>query len=375
MAVKTDMSKAYDRVEWDFIELVMQQMGFHAIWINWIMQCITTVTYSFLINDAVYGAVQPQRGIRQGDPLSPYIFILCGEVLSSLCKSEEREGNLQGVRVVRGSPRINHLLFADDTMFFCHSSPSCSQTLRRILEEYEKASGQKINKDKSSRTFSTKTPQATRDSAKIILEIVKEGGVGKYLGLPEHFRRRKKDLFTGIVDKIRQRAASWNTRFLSKAGKMTMMKVVLQAIPTHPMSSFQIPVSLCKRIQSLFTRFWWDGTDQKRKMCWLSWTDLALPKEQGGLGFREIQLFNQALLAKVAWRILTKPDSLLARVLKGKYCYNKHFLEVTTPTSFSHGWRGIMFGRDLLKENLGKAIGNDCTTKSGETHGSPSHMI
>lgn len=94
MAVKTDMSKAYDRIEWDFASQVFQRLGFHATWISWIMQCITTVSYSYLVNDAVYGEVKPYRGIRQGDPLSPYVFILCSEVLSGLCKSAERKGLL-----------------------------------------------------------------------------------------------------------------------------------------------------------------------------------------------------------------------------------------------------------------------------------------
>lgn len=91
MAVKTDMSKAYDRLEWDFIEEVMIHLGFHSIWINWIMQCIKTVSYSFLVNGSAQGRVKPQRGIRQGEPLSPYIFILCSEVLSGLCRKAQEE--------------------------------------------------------------------------------------------------------------------------------------------------------------------------------------------------------------------------------------------------------------------------------------------
>lgn len=154
MAVKTDMSKAYDRIEWSFIRQVLQRLGFHANVISWIMECITTVSYSYLINDNVYGSVQPYRGIRQGDPLSPYIFILCGEVLSGLCSKAAREGNLQGIRVANGSPRINHLLFADDTMFFCLATEDSCNTLKQILVKYEKASGQQINKGKSAITFS-----------------------------------------------------------------------------------------------------------------------------------------------------------------------------------------------------------------------------
>lgn len=144
---------------------------------------------------------------------------------------------------------------------------------------------------------------------------------------------------------------------------MTLLKSVLTAIPTYTISCFELPVSLCKRIQSILTRFWWDASDGTRKMCWVSWDRLTKPKNKGGLGLRDIQLFNQALLAKQAWRILTNPTCLLARVLLGKYCKNKSFLEVQLPKVCSHGWRSILHGRDLLQGNVGKAIGNGLTTK------------
>lgn len=173
----------------------------------------------------------------------------------------------------------------------------------------------------------------------------------------------KKNLFTSIVDRIRQKAVSWSSKRLSRAGKLTMLKSVLSAIPTYPMSCFQLPISLCKRIQSVLTRFWWDGIDEKKKICWVAWDKLTEPKALGGLGLRDIQRFNQALLAKIAWRLVTAPESLLARVLLGKYCHGKHFLEVTASQACSHGWRGILFGRDLLPKNLGKAVGNGQTIR------------
>lgn len=349
MTVKTDMSKAYDRLEWKFVAKVMERLGFHSKWIGWIMECISTVSYSYLINDSVYGLIKPSRGIRQGDPISPYLFILCGEVLSGLCKKAAREGTLQGVRVAQGSPQVNHLLFADDTMFFCSTSPASCQQLKEILTSYEAASGQQINKNKSAITFAKQTPPANKEEVKRILEISSEGGEGKYLGVPENFGKRKRDLFTTIVDKIRQRAVSWSSKRLSKAGKLTMLKAVLTAIPTYPMSCFELPMSMYKRIQSVLTRFWWDGSDNKRKMSWVAWSKLTKSKAEGGLGFRDIQLFNQALLAKIAWRIITVPDSLLARVLRGKYCHKKNFLIVDLPATCSHGWRGIIQGRNLLR--------------------------
>lgn len=131
------------------------------------------------------------REIRQGDPLSPYIFILCSQVLYGLCDKAGRTGSFQGIRVVRGNPRINHFLFTDDTMFFTQASQKSCETLTNIFLEYGKASGQMINRKKSSITFSSKTLSAIKENAKSKLGIQKEGGLGKYLGLPEHFHLRK----------------------------------------------------------------------------------------------------------------------------------------------------------------------------------------
>lgn len=190
------------------------------------------------------------------------------------------------------------------------------------------------------------------------LGIQKEGGVGKYLGLPEHFGRRKRDLFTSIVDKIKQKGSSWSNRFFSKAGKMTMIKSVLSPIPSHSMQCFKLPVSLCKRIQSAVTRFWWDDTEGQHKMAWVSWDKMTQPKAIGGLGFRDFQAFNDAFLGKLSWRLHNNPELLMSRVLLGKYCHSESFMEVTEKSAVSHGWRGVLVGRDLLKENMGWVVGN-----------------
>lgn len=362
MAVKTDISKAYDRLEWTFIQCVLERMGFCQTWISWMMQCVSTVSYSFRLNNEVVGEVIPTRGIRQRDPLSPYIFIICGEVLSGLCKKAQELGTMPGISIARNSPKLNHLLFADDTMIFTKSDPQCCDALMEILTSYELASGQKIKPLKSSISFSSKTPPDIKERVKSQLGIDKEGGVGKYLGLPEHFGRRKKDLFSSIVEKLHQRAISWSTQFLSSAGKATILQSVLSAIPTFAMTCFLLSVSLCKRIQSELTRFWWDDKPSERKICWVSWDTLTLSKTEGGLGFRDIQAFNIALLEKIAWRLITEPNCLFSRIILGKYCHKTSFLKITASSAISHGWRGILQGRDLLLLHLGKAIGNGDTT-------------
>ena len=153
MVVKTDMSKAYDRLELEFIRRVLLRLGFHVKWVQWIMACINSVTYAFLINGSPRGRVKPSSGICQGDPLSPYIFIMCSEVLSGQCNKAKAEGTLEGVKVAKGSPWVNHLFFADDTMFFLKANKDISAALVTILKQYEMASGQTINANKSVITF------------------------------------------------------------------------------------------------------------------------------------------------------------------------------------------------------------------------------
>ncbi|CAA7045620.1 unnamed protein product [Microthlaspi erraticum] len=241
MAVKSYMSKAYDMLDWSFIVALMERLSFLPKWINWILQCISTISYTFLINGAAQGRAIPQRGIRQGDPLSPFIFILCGEVLSGLCKKAQINGSLPCIKVSRENPKINHLLFADDTMFFCKTNQKSCETLCSILQRYEETSDQQINLLKSSITFLRKTPQEIQIRVKTSIGIEKEGGQGKYLGLPESFGRRKKDLFTLIVVRIRQKSINYSSKFLSSASNLIMLKSVLSAIPTYTMSCFKLP--------------------------------------------------------------------------------------------------------------------------------------
>ena len=119
LALKLDMSKAYDRVEWVFLEKIMLQMGFNSKWVGWILECIRSVTYSILVNGEPQGHIVPTRGIRQGDPLSPYLFLLCSEGLNGLIQQAVTEGNIQGVSLCKNGPKISHLFFADDSLLFC----------------------------------------------------------------------------------------------------------------------------------------------------------------------------------------------------------------------------------------------------------------
>ncbi|XP_062158001.1 uncharacterized protein LOC133865598 [Alnus glutinosa] len=163
MAVKLDMSKAYDRVEWVFLEKMMRKMGFAEQWIKLIMNCVSTVSYSMLINGQPMEQFSPSRGLRQGDPLSPYLFLLCAEGLSALIRTTEREGRISGVPIAVGGTRLSHLFFANDNLLFCRANSMEWSTIMEILNVYERASGQQLNAAKTSVFFSKNTRNDLRE--------------------------------------------------------------------------------------------------------------------------------------------------------------------------------------------------------------------
>ena len=142
VALKLDMEKAYDQLEWPFIRACLQQLGFHSKWINWVMECITTVSYSLLVNDESTGFITPSRGIRQGDPLSPYIFILCMEALSNtLFRESALTKSGIGIKLSAGVERIPCLLFADDCLLFCQVDNNHCLRLNQVLDTFCSNSG------------------------------------------------------------------------------------------------------------------------------------------------------------------------------------------------------------------------------------------
>ena len=137
MALKLDMSKAYDRVEWLYMGKVMEKMGFAEPWIKLMMECITTATYLVLINGEPHGDITHTRGLRQGDPLSPHLFLLCTEGFHGLLKKAKTMGEIKGVSICRRGPRLTHLLFANDSLIFCGANDNECQKLLEILATYE----------------------------------------------------------------------------------------------------------------------------------------------------------------------------------------------------------------------------------------------
>jgi ribonuclease HI len=373
MAIKLDMSKAYDRVEWSFLEGVMRHMGFAERWIQLVMMCVTTVKYSVVINGEPCGHITPTRGIRQGDPISPYLFLLCAEVLSSMVSKANREGLLTGVPTSKRGPKISHLFFADDSLLFCRSNIAHWSNLTAILNSYEKASGQKLNSNKTSIFFSKNTPTEDKE---IILEfagIPATSRYDKYLGLPAMVGRSRMKAFKNITERVWKRLQDWKLKLLSQAGKEILLKAVIQAIPSYCMGIFLLPKSLCSELHSLMARFWWGHKENEKKIAWMSWSKMGVPKECGGMGFRDLSCFNKALLAKQVWRLWTTPESLVARIIKAKYHPDCSILEAPLRAKPSFAWRSIQGSCALIKEGLVWRIGNGKKAKIWGDKWLPNH--
>ena len=181
-AIKLDMHKAYDRVEWPFLKGIMLKLGFQERWVNLIMKCVSTVEYRVRINDEETESFKPTRGLRQGDPLSPYLFLLCTEGLTALLAHAEEIGNISGVKVCKEAPTITNLLFADDSLILMKASIHNAEALKTILDSYCKASGQLISVDKSSIFFSPNTKVKIKEQLCTTLNIMIEALNDKYLG-------------------------------------------------------------------------------------------------------------------------------------------------------------------------------------------------
>lgn len=187
---------------------------------------------------------------------------------------------------------------------------------------------------------------------KNILHITSEGLTSKYLGVPSYVGKSKARTFDYVKDRMWKKIQGWKEKLLSKPGKEILIKAVAQAIPVYSMACFDLTKSVCEELSTMINRYWWSQMDKKNKVHWVSWEKLTKKKRNGGLGFRDLHLFNLAMLARQAWRLLQNPSSLCAQVLSAKYYPNSSILEAEGKNGISYTWRSILKGVQLLKKGI-----------------------
>jgi hypothetical protein len=227
-------------------------MGFHDRWVWLIMHMVSSVSFPVLFNGRPLGEFRPSRGIRQGGPISSYLFLIAAKGLSGLLKQSRQSSHLQGIQVATTTPAVDHLLFADDSMLFVKANEEGARDVKALLDKYCAASGQRVYLDKSSVFFSKGCPEATREVVKGILLVPNETLNEKYLDMPSDVGRSLNGAFKYLKNRVWKQVQAWLEYLLSAAGK-----AVAQAIPTFSMSCFKLSKGLCDHINSLIRNFWW----------------------------------------------------------------------------------------------------------------------
>ena len=199
---------------------------------------------------------------------------------------------------------------------------------------------------------------SSSNSLKAVLNIDVEAFSERYLGLPTAIGRITSGTFDHIGERARGKMQGWSEKLLACAGREVLLKSVVQAIPTYSMSTFLLTKKVCKSLTSPMAKFFWSSSIDKNALHWVSWKNLATPKCQGGMGFRDPHQFNIALLGKHGWRFMTNPNSLCARVMKGRYFPDTDFLHASVPKSVSTTWRAIIAGREALQAGLVMRVGD-----------------
>jgi hypothetical protein len=372
IVLKVDFEKAYDdSVEWSFLEYMLRRFRFGVKWIQWIKACVFAGNLSVLVNGSPTSEINIQRGLKQGDPLAPFLFLLVAEGFAGLMRSAVDKNLFKGFSVGTNGVVVSHLQYADDTICIGEASMENLWTLKAILRGFELASGLKVNFWKSSLMGINVTPQFLNIACSFLK--CKQGSLPfSYLGLPVGANPRRYSTWSPLIDNLKKRLRSWGNRYVSLGGRIVVINSVLNAITIYFLSFLKVPVVVLKEIIRIQREFLWGGIKGGRKINWVSWKEVCKPRSQGGLGVREVGKANLSLLIKWRWRLLEKGDALWKEVLVAKYGAQvrtkTHWVGSEVYSRASLWWKDIRRidikdGESWFAPNLSRAIGNGLSTR------------
>ncbi|KAL0282289.1 UNVERIFIED_CONTAM: Retrovirus-related Pol polyprotein from type-2 retrotransposable element R2DM [Sesamum radiatum] len=334
--IKIDIQKAYDSVDWDFLLESLRVFNFPAQFIQLIEQCLTSAMFSISLNGSVHGFFKGSRGLRQGDPMSPYLFVMVMELWHVLLKFRTQDNS--------------------DFRFHWKCTVNSVRAIKSVLTEFSELSGLHINPGKSTIILS-KSVQRERQH---ILDLIgfQEGSLPiKYLGVPLTSSRLTVADCQPLIDRLTSRLAGWNHLNLSLAGRTQLIKSVLSSLHLYWASVFILPKSIIKVIESKLRSFLWKGSGSSG-LAKVAWAQVCKAKEDGGLGIRSVLHMNQALMLKHVWRILQEdPRSIwVSWVLR--YRLRNQTIWTYHSASASWCWNKLVKISLLLKNGLEYRVGD-----------------
>ncbi|KAJ3685462.1 hypothetical protein LUZ61_014626 [Rhynchospora tenuis] len=357
---KLDFYKAFDSVSWSFLFNVLHARGFPAIFISWIKLVLSSSRSSILLNGQVGVPFEHKRGLRQGDPLSPFLFLLAVDVLSRMITAASL--SVPYTISSRFLSPFFLLQYADDTMLFSTVKGTAIHTLQLVLHIFSKVSGLKINLSKSAFVPFNLQQNTVRD-IEVMLNCKPTTLPISYLGLPLTAKKPDRAAYQMLIDKIRNKLATWKSGFISRAGRVVLVKAVLSAVPIYFMSVFKLPIWVVKAIDRIRRDFIWGGAQGRGgKLHLISWDLLCQPKSIGGLGLSNIITQNNSLLLRWIWRLYDAPDSLWTRVTSILYSKQDQCIPpLLWNAEGSFFWKELRRLRYLFQLSTNATIANGAT--------------
>ncbi|XP_074306147.1 uncharacterized protein LOC141641381 [Silene latifolia] len=347
---KLDLQKAYDSIEWQFVDQMLEALNFPEHFRKLIMLCITTPSYTLNLNGSHFGYFHGKRGLRQGDPISPLIFCICMEYLTRVMEYATRRWYFRYHPLCK-SLKLTHLLFADDLLMFCKGDIRSIMLLLRALSTFSATSGLKVNAAKSEVVFNG-VPSDVR------MDVVQVSGFQqgvlpfKYLGVPIQPGRLSKADCNILLDKVVHKIRGIGARKLSYAGRLILINSVLNTLHNYWASIFLIPKGVIRRIEAICRNFFWSGESDYHRVPLIAWEKICCRKKEGGLNIKSAEVWNKATVGKLVNWIHTKADRLWVLWVDHVYLKGADWHSYQPPPDSNWNWRNICKIKDLMNSGF-----------------------
>ena len=295
--LKLDFSKAFDRVDWRFLFLIMTRMGFPFSFINLVKLTLNDACAAINVNGQVSPSFPIERGVRQGCPLAPLLFLLMGEALHATIHQAQEYGNIRGVQLPKSEDQQLTLQFADDTSFTVRAEQASVSNLVSILQSFTLASGLHINWEKSGAYWVGRAGPPPAWANAFGWTWGAEDGISKLLGTPFGLSLTTSDSDQFLLDKIQSKLTYWTTTKLSLAVRRLIVNQVLMSTLWYFVGVLAGSRQVIKKIQALLRNYLWSGREHKARAR-VAWDTCAKKKSVGGLSLTDPQDALECLICK-----------------------------------------------------------------------------